>query len=349
MKKILSLVLAITMLLFLTACSCEHEFDMGTITKESTCVEEGTKTYKCTLCGDEKTESIPCVPHKYEEKVDKEPTFDSTGTANYTCKICGDTYIKDIPRKERKVNVTVTDKINIPKDIYNGRFSDRVEFSFNLENQSDKPVKGVEGTLYIQDLFDKDILSINCDFTGQIIPVNESITIGDLGIDINPYMDDHSKLYNEDFSDLKFKYEITNIVYDGDSIATVTNRDEDEPVNVNIVDKKNIPEDIYNGQYSPRVQFVIEVSNNSDKDIKGVSGVLTIKDMFGKEILSSTCDFTGKPISVGSTVTFSDLGIDINEFMDDHIKLYNENYSDLIFEYKVESVVYSNGETKSFN
>ena len=118
---------------------------------------------------------------------------------------------------------------------------------------------------------------------------------------------------------------------------------------VAVVDKKNIPEDIYNGQFSPRVQFVIEVSNNSDKEIKGVSGVLTIKDLFGKDILSSTCDFTGQPIAVGSTVTFSDLGMDINEFMDDHTKLYNENYSDLIFEYKVESVVYSNGETESFN
>lgn len=349
MKKILSLVLATTMLLSLTACGCEHEFDTGTITKEATCAEEGTKTYKCTLCGDEKTENIPCVPHEYEEKVDKEPTFDSTGTATYTCKICGDSYSEDIPKKERTVNVTVTDKRNIPEDIYNGRFSDRVEFTFNLENQSDKPVKGVEGVLHIQDLFDKDILSMNCDFTGQTIPANESITIGDLGMDINPFMDDHSKLYNEDFSDLKFVYEITNIVYDGDTIAAETNQDEDIPVNVNVVDKKNIPEDIYNGQFSPRVQFIIEVSNNSDKEIKGISGVLTIKDLFGKDILSSTCDFTGQPIAVGSTVTFSDLGMDINEFMDDHTKLYNENYSDLIFEYKVESVVYSNGETESFN
>ena len=349
MKKILSLVLATTMLLSLTACGCEHEFDAGTITKEATCSEEGTKTYKCALCGDEKTESIPCVPHEYEEKVDKEPTFDSTGIATYTCKICGDSYSEDIPKKERTVNVTVTDKRNVPEDIYNGRFSDRVEFTFTLENQSDKPVKGVEGVLHIQDLFDKDILSMNCDFTGQTIPANESITISDLGMDINPFMDDHSKLYNEDFSDLKFVYEITNIVYDGDTIATETNQDEDVPVNVNVVDKKNIPEDIYNGQFSPRVQFVIEVSNNSDKEIKGVSGVLTIKDLFGKDILSSTCDFTGQPIAVGSTVTFSDLGMDINEFMDDHTKLYNENYSDLIFEYKVESVVYSNGETESFN
>ena len=93
------------------------------------------------------------------------------------------------------MNVTVTDKRNIPEDINNGRFSDRVEFTFNLENQTDKPVKGVEGILHIQDLFGKDILSVNCDFTGQTILVNASISINDLGININPFMNSHSKLY----------------------------------------------------------------------------------------------------------------------------------------------------------
>ena len=349
MKKFFAVALAATMLLSLTACGCEHEFDAGIITKEATCSEEGTKSYKCTLCGNEKTENIPCIPHDYEETIEKEPTFDSSGTAAYTCKICGDYYSEDIPKKERTVNVTVTDKRNVPEDIYNGRFSDCVEFTFNLKNQSDKSVRGVEGILHIQDLFDKNILSINCDFTGQIIPANESITISDLGMDINPFIDDHSKLYDEDFADLKFVYEITNIVYDGDTAVGESNQDENVPVKVNVLDKKNIPEDIYNGQFSPRVQFVIEVSNKSDKDIKGVSGVLTIKDLFGKDIISSTCDFTGQNIAVGSSATYSDLGMDINVFMDDHIKLYNENYSDLIFEYKVESIIYSNGETESFN
>lgn len=121
------------------------------------------------------------------------------------------------------------------------------------------------------------------------------------------------------------------------------------PVKVNVVDKKNIPEDIYAGRFFPRVQLIIEVSNNSDKDIKGVSGVLTIKDLFGKHIISLTCNFTGKNIAVGSTVTYSNLGMDINEFMSSHTKLYSEKYSDLIFEYEVDSIVYSNGERESFN
>lgn len=349
MRKPLALVLTVVIALILTACGCEHEFDIGTITKEATCSEEGVKTYKCTLCGDEKTESIPCIPHEYEETVVEEPTFDKLGKITYVCKACGDSYSEDTPKKERTVNVIVTDKRNVPEDIYNGRYSDRVEFSFSLENQSDKPVKGVEGILHIRDLFDKEILSMNCDFTGQTIPANSSIIVTDLGIDINQFMDDHTKLYNEAFSDLKFDYEVTNIVYEGEKATVETvQQNEEVPVKITVVDKQNLPEDIYNGRYSSRVQFTIEVTNNSDKAIKGVSGILTIKDLFGKDILSSNCDFTGQIIEAGSVAIYSDLGMDINEFMDDHVKLYNENYSDLIFEYEVNSIVYSNGESESF-
>lgn len=349
MKKSLSLILSLVLILSLTSCSCEHEFDNGTITKESTCSKEGTKLFICTLCGDEKTENIPCSPHKYEKKIIKEPTFDNVGEAVYTCESCGDFYSEEIPIKEKSVNVTVTDKRNITKDIHNGSFSDRVEFTFNLENTFDKPVKGIEGILYIRDMFGKDILSTSCDFTGQSIPANNSITITDMGIDINNFMDEHIKLYNENYSDLKFDYEVINIVYDEGSVIHKDKQNESAPVVVNVLDKQNLPQDAYNGQFSPRVQLIIEVTNNSAIDIKGVSGILTIKDLFGKDILSSTCDFTGQLIAAGDTVTFSDLGIDINKFMDEHIKLYNENYSDLNFVYKINSIVYNDGQTESYN
>ena len=70
---------------------------------------------------------------------------------------------------------------------------------------------------------------------------------------------------------------------------------------------------------------------------------MKIKDLFGKEIISFGCDFTGQKITANKSVTFDNLGIDINEFMDDHVKLYNEDFSDLKFEYSVTSIVYSDG------
>lgn len=98
-----------------------------------------------------------------------------------------------------------------------------------------------------------------------------------------------------------------------------------------------------NWQFSNRVQFVLDVTNETAKDIKGVSDVLVIKDLFGKDIKKLQCDFTGQTIPAGSTTTFTDLGYDINEFMDEDVKCYNEDFSDLNFEYEVQKVVYSDG------
>ena len=66
-----------------------------------------------------------------------------------------------------------------------------------------------------------------------------------------------------------------------------------------------------------------------------------MKDLFGEEIIRFGCDFTGKEIPAKSTVSFSDLGLDINQFKDNHTKLYQEEFEYLIFEYTIDSIVYS--------
>ena len=75
-------------------------------------------------------------------------------------------------------------------------------------------------------------MTINCDFTGNSIPEGKSITVDDLGMDINQFFDNEVKLYNTDFKDLKFEYEVTNIVYeDGSNI-------EDKPSEKSMKTKK---------------------------------------------------------------------------------------------------------------
>lgn len=62
MKKVLSVVLMLVMVLSLAACGskkCKHEFGDWRTVKKATCFETGEKTRKCTLCGEEETEVIP--------------------------------------------------------------------------------------------------------------------------------------------------------------------------------------------------------------------------------------------------------------------------------------------------
>ncbi len=248
----------------------------------------------------------------------------------------------DNQQQSYNISVSVTNKTNIPEDINNGRYSDRVEFSFSIKNNESKNIKGIKGILKVKDLFGSSILSLGCDFTGKNIASNSTTTFSGIGIDINQFMDNHVKLYNENYSDLNFEYEIEQIVYSSEKAVAKTTYDE---VDITVTNKTNLEEDIYNGRYSPRVEFDFSIYNKSTKSIKGIQGVLVVKDLFDDEIIRINCDFTGATIASKSSATYEDLGIDINQFMDNHVSLYNENYSDLNFEYEVSTIVYTDGTT----
>ncbi len=116
--------------------------------------------------------------------------------------------------------VLVTNKTVTPKDASNWIFHNYVNFVFDVTNNSDKAIKGIEGTLTVNDLFGKKIIRMGCDFTGHTINVGETVTINELVFECNQFIDEHMKLFNTDFSDLQFSYDISNIVYtDGSTVV----------------------------------------------------------------------------------------------------------------------------------
>lgn len=113
-------------------------------------------------------------------------------------------------------------------------------------------------------------------------------------------------------------------------------------IKVVCTNKENLPEDSSAWRFSDYVLFTYELTNNSDKAIKGVQGVLHIKDLFGDSIMDSGCDFTGYTIQPGETHVDDELSLEINPYIDYMTKVYNTNYSDLIFEYGSKTVVSGN-------
>lgn len=100
MKKTISVLLVVVLLLSLCACGndeqgktepsastapsttqCDHAYTEA-VTKEATCAEEGIKTFTCDKCKDTYTEAIEKLAHTYA---------DATCTAPKTCTVCGAT------------------------------------------------------------------------------------------------------------------------------------------------------------------------------------------------------------------------------------------------------------------
>lgn len=199
----------------------EHTYDSGEITKEASCTEEGEKTLTCKLCGNEKVEPIKIKNHEYEEKIIKEATFEEEGIKTFICKNCGDSYTESILVRDDKVVLTVEEKINYEQDTSAWRFQPFVELICKIENMTDKDIKGISGKLIVNDLFGKHIITIDWDITGQNIPANGSITQKDYGVEINQFMDEHMRLYNTDYDDLKFEYKVKQIVYTDGTVESL--------------------------------------------------------------------------------------------------------------------------------
>ncbi|MCI8806427.1 MAG: hypothetical protein HFE59_11245 [Clostridiales bacterium] len=119
---------------------------------------------------------------------------------------------------QSKVSVMVTDKISKPMDFNVGRIEDFVEFKIDVTNNTNCAIKGIQGTLYVDDLFGENIMPISWDFTGGMIYSGKTINYSGKGISINPYIHEESKIYNTDYKDLKFRYKVKQIVYSDETV-----------------------------------------------------------------------------------------------------------------------------------
>lgn len=246
------------------------------------------------------------------------------------------------PTLQELVTVTCTSKSNVPADYLNGRYSDRCDLKFEITNNTDKPVQGVQGLLIIDDLFGSNIMKITCNFTGQTINPGETIENDEMGMDINEFVEADVKVWNERFDDLKFSYLVNSVVYSEGSASEETNKTlGSKDVTVVCTGKKNIESDIYAGRLNPNVQFFFTVENHTDKDIRGIQGVVTVSDLFGDMIERFSCDFTGTTIKAGEKAEISDRYLEVPSYEDTKVKIFNENYEDLRFEYEVKDIVYS--------
>ena len=77
----------------------EHDWDSGTVTKEATCMEEGSVTYTCENCGETETVSTKKTKHDYREEQHKNATCTENGYSISVCQVCNDKKKEEIVAK----------------------------------------------------------------------------------------------------------------------------------------------------------------------------------------------------------------------------------------------------------
>lgn len=121
----------------------------------------------------------------------------------------------------RYVKVVCTDKSVTPADYDKWIFNSYIDLSFEVTNNCDKDIKGVEGRLTTSDLFGNEIEKTNCNFIGETIEAGKMVFFEYMSLKVPMYPSEtDQKLMDTDYSDLKFSYEVSKIVFtDGSTIV----------------------------------------------------------------------------------------------------------------------------------
>lgn len=112
----------------------------------------------------------------------------------------------------RDVTVSVTNKTSLPSDWKEGRLLDQISIDMSVKNNTNRIIRGIEGKIFIYDMFGKKLMEEQADITGRQIKGGEKINVN-LSFDANSLIEKEVKAFESDFEDLKISYNVTKIVY----------------------------------------------------------------------------------------------------------------------------------------
>lgn len=116
-------------------------------------------------------------------------------------------------------------------------------------------------------------------------------------------------------------------------------------VTLNVYNKNVIYKDTSKWRFSDFVELKMNCKNNTDKDIIAVKGTIKITDLFDNPILNISLLYDEDTIPAKGEVDIEDIGLDVNQFMDEHLKVRDTEFSKLKFTFETESVAFSDGTT----
>jgi hypothetical protein len=100
------------------------------------------------------------------------------------------------------------------------------------------------------------------------------------------------------------------------------------------------------GDWDDYNAFTFSFTNNTDKEILGVKGVITFNDIFGDQIKRVNVSYD-EGIAVGESRLYK-ATVSYNQFMDEDILLRQTDMEKLKYDWEVTAIVYADGTEESY-
>ena len=130
-------------------------------------------------------------------------------------------------------------------------------------------------------------------------------------------------------------------------VSPEENTTQSNKVSLEILKKGFNESDFSSGNYYPeQITMELKFTNETDKDIKGVEGMLTLYDIFDNKISSTSVGYDKSIPAHQSKIWKS--GTDYNQFMDEDVKLKNTELENLKYKWEVTTIIYTDGSKETF-
>lgn len=183
-KALASMALLVVFMVIAAFTVCSHEYELVE-TKEATCEEDGRETYRCTLCGLEKTEKLKKLGHEMVEARRVEPTNDADGEYVERCSRCGYEEVEVLKRlEEEEPDTQKEDSAGAEEAEENHEVSDAAQIVLaqiaeDMAKQVAKNPSTVKMSIFSQGFYkDGHTYAVQSDFTcSNLMGVSETHTI----------------------------------------------------------------------------------------------------------------------------------------------------------------------------
>lgn len=118
----------------------------------------------------------------------------------------------EIDKMSHAITFALVSKRFVPQNIYASQYSDRVQFVFAIQNNTDKEISGIKGVLHFKDMFGATIEDVGLSLDDGFA-AHASKVVSEYGKDLNQFKDGDQKLGATDMEKMKVNFEPEMIVF----------------------------------------------------------------------------------------------------------------------------------------
>lgn len=243
---------------------------------------------------------------------------------------------------------TLSNKQFQESDFSKGISEDAVWFDVTWDtSQLKRKTRAVKGILIIDDIFGEPMLRLKWTINEPLTP-GSSYEENRVGFGFNQFSSSNKWVRNTDLKDMKFRFEVDEIIYQDDSPKTVNDSKEtSSPIHPMLTNKKFQKSDFSKGIYEDAIWFDINWDTSQlEQATRAVKGILIIADIFGEPQFRLNMTINDS-LTPGKNYKQQGVGFDYNQFTDSHKWFRVTDLKDMTFGFSIKDIIYSDDKPKA--